>query len=157
MTTNTSKIRTGFLSEMQRYPRDGWLAGVCRGIADYFDWKVQWVRVIVIAIALLTTAWPVIIVYGVLWYVMDEADLSHGNRPKWSDMPLAAARAAGTANAQTAAAQTATDTSSTMRDIKERFTRLDERLRKLEDAALNKDDALRREIDKLAGDDVPKT
>ena len=142
---NTSKLRTGFLSEMQRYPADGWLSGVCRGVADYFDWKVKWVRVIVIAILILTTAWPVIIVYGVLWYVMEEGDLNNPNRPKWSDMPLAAARAAGT----TASTETA---STTMRDIKERFMRLDDRLRKLEDAALNKDDALRREIDKLADD-----
>lgn len=149
MSTNTSKIRTGFLSEMQRYPRDGWLAGVCRGVADYFDWKVQWVRVIVIAIMILTAFWPVAIVYGVLWYVMEEGEITNPNRPKWSDMPLAAARAAGT----TASTETA---STTMRDIKERFMRLDDRLRKLEDAALNKDDALRREIDKLAGNDAPK-
>lgn len=143
--TNTSRLRTGFLAEMQRYPKDGWLAGVCRGVADYFDWKVQWVRVIVIAIALLTTAWPVIIVYGVLWYVMEEGDLANPDRPKWSDMPLAAARAAGT----TASTESA---STTMRDIKERFMRLDDRLRKLEDSALNKDEALRREIDKLSDD-----
>lgn len=144
-TTNTSKLRTGFLAEMQRYPKDGWIAGVCRGIADYFDWKVQWVRVIAIAIAILTGLWPVLIVYALLWYVMEEGDLSNPVRPKWSDMPLAAARAAGTA-------ASSESSSSSMRDIKERFTRLDERLRRLEEAALNKDDALRREIDKLADD-----
>jgi phage shock protein C len=144
MTAATTKFRTGFLSEMQRYPADGWIAGVCRGIADYFDWKVQWVRVAVIAIALLTVAWPVVIVYAVLWYVMESADLAAPVRPKWSDLPLAAARAAS-------AASTESGTSS-MRDIKERFTRLDERLRKLEDAALSKDDDLRREIEKLADD-----
>lgn len=147
--TTTSKLRAGFLSEMQRYPRDGWLAGVCRGVADYFDWKVQWVRVIVIAIIILTAFFPVLLVYAVLWYVMDEGELSNPNRPKWSDMPLAAARAAGTA----ASSESAT---SSMRDIKERFVRLDDRLRKLEDAALNNDDALRREIDKLAGDDASR-
>ena len=147
MTATTSKLRTGFLSEMQRYPADGWLTGVCRGIADYFDWKVQWVRVIVIAIALLTTAWPVILVYGVLWYVMDEGDLRQPIRPKWSDLPLAAARASAAASTESG--------SSSMRDIKERFTRLDDRLRKLEEASLNKDEALRREIDSLAGDGQP--
>lgn len=147
MTATTSKLRTGFLSEMQRYPADGWLAGVCRGIADYFDWKVQWVRVIVIAIALLTTAWPVILVYGVLWYVMDEGDLRQPVRPKWSDLPLAAARASAAASTESG--------NSSMRDIKERFTRLDDRLRKLEEASLNKDEALRREIDGLAGDGQP--
>ena len=147
MTATTSKLRTGVLSEMQRYPADGWLAGVCRGIADYFDWKVQWVRVIVIAIALLTTAWPVILVYGVLWYVMDEGDLRQPIRPKWSDLPLAAARASAAASTESG--------SSSMRDIKERFTRLDDRLRKLEEASLNKDEALRREIDSLAGDGQP--
>lgn len=148
MTTTSSKLRTGFLSEMQRYPRDGWIAGVCRGIADYFDWKVQWVRVAVVAIFILSTGWPVLLVYAVLWYVMDEGELSSPDRPKWSDMPLAAARAAGTASTESA--------TSSMRDIKERFARLDERLRRIEEAALNKDDALRREIDKLAGDDKPK-
>ena len=61
---------------------------------------------------------------------------------------MAAARAAGA----TASSETA---STTMRDIKERFSRLDDRLRRLEDAALNKDDALRREIDKLADDGAP--
>ena len=147
MTATTSKLRTGFLSEMQRYPADGWLAGVCRGIADYFDWKVQWVRVIVIAIALLTTAWPVILVYGVLWYVMDEGDLRQPIRPKWSDLPLAAARASAAASTESG--------SSSMRDIKERFTRLDDRLRKLEEASLTQAEALRREIDRLAGDGQP--
>lgn len=146
---NTTYKRTiGFLSDMKRYPSDGWLAGVCRGIADYFDWDVKIVRVIVVGILILTALWPVALVYAVLWYVMDEGDLNAPNRPKWSDMPLAAARAAGTASTESA--------TSSMRDIKERFARLDERLRRIEEAALNKDDALRREIDKLAGDDKPK-
>lgn len=138
-----SKLNTGFLSEMQRYPDDAWIAGVCRGVADYFDWKVQWVRVIVIAIVILTALFPVLLVYGVLWFVMDVGDLSKPDRPKWSDMPLAAARAAGTASTESA--------NVSMRDIKERFTRLDERLRRVEEAALSKDEALRREIDKLSG------
>jgi len=137
-----SKLRTGFLSEMQRYPANGWIAGVCRGVADYFDWKVQWVRVIVVAIVILTALFPVLLVYAVLWYVMEVGDMSQADRPKWSDMPLAAARAAGTASNESA--------NVSMRDIKERFTRLDERLRRVEDAALSKDEALRREIDKLA-------
>ena len=147
MSSTTSKLRPGFLAEMQRYPADGWFAGVCAGIADYFDWKVQWLRVIVIVIIILTAFFPVLVVYCVLWYVMEEGELSAAKRPKWSDMPLAAARAAGTASAERS--------SSSMRDIKDRFGKLDERLRRLEEAALNKDDALRREIDKLAGDDAP--
>ena len=139
-----SKLRTGFLSEMQRYPGDAWIAGVCRGVADYFDWKVQWVRIIILFITIFTAFWPVFVIYCVLWYVMDAGDISKPDRPKWSDMPLAAARAAGTASTESA--------NVSMRDIKERFTRLDERLRRVEEAALNKDEALRREIDKLAGD-----
>ncbi len=149
MSTSSSKLRSGFLSEMQRYPDHGWIAGVCRGIADYFDWKVQWVRLIVLGICILTAFWPVLIVYCLLWYVMDEADLTSPIRPKWSDMPLAAARAAGTASTESA--------TSSMRDIKDRFAGLDERLRRIEEAALNKDDELRREIDKLAGKDAPRS
>jgi phage shock protein C len=140
MTTTHSKLRVGFLAEMHRYPADGWIAGVCRGIADYFDWKVAWVRLLVVLMALFTAFWPVFIVYCIFWYVMDSADLGSPGRPKWSDMPIAAATRNSQANANV-----------DLRDIKERFGRLDERLRRLEEAALNKDEALRREIDKLSG------
>jgi phage shock protein C len=38
--------------------RDGVILGVCRGIADYFDFSVFWTRVTVVILFLLTGFWP---------------------------------------------------------------------------------------------------
>ena len=46
--------------------RYGIVFGVCRGLAERFDLSLFWVRVIVVALALLTTVWPVLLAYIVL-------------------------------------------------------------------------------------------
>jgi phage shock protein C len=43
--------------------RDGVILGVCRGIAQYFDFSVFWARAIAVALLLLTWFWPVLILY----------------------------------------------------------------------------------------------
>lgn len=50
--------------------RHGVLLGVCRGIADYFDIKVFWVRTIMVIIFLLSGFWPVIGIYLVAALLM---------------------------------------------------------------------------------------
>ena len=44
--------------------RDGMIAGVCKGIADHFDWSVTWIRVGVVCAAVLLAFWPVVIGYA---------------------------------------------------------------------------------------------
>ena len=41
----------------------GFIFGVCRGIADYFDFSVFWVRSIPVILVILTGLWPVIGLY----------------------------------------------------------------------------------------------
>ena len=53
--------------------RDGMVAGVCKGIADYFDFSVGWIRVLVIVIMLITSFWPVVIANVVAACVMKPA------------------------------------------------------------------------------------
>lgn len=43
--------------------RNGILAGVCAGLAEYFDFSVFWTRIIVVAAFILTGIWPVGIAY----------------------------------------------------------------------------------------------
>jgi phage shock protein C len=43
--------------------RDGVILGVCRGIADYFDFSVFWTRVTVVILFLLTGFWPTLGLY----------------------------------------------------------------------------------------------
>jgi phage shock protein C len=39
--------------------RSGVILGVCRGLADYFDFSVFWVRAIVVILFIFTGFWPV--------------------------------------------------------------------------------------------------
>jgi phage shock protein C len=50
--------------------RDGVLLGVCRGVADYFDLSVFWVRMAVVLVFLLSGFWPVLGVYLVAALLM---------------------------------------------------------------------------------------
>ena len=43
--------------------RDGIILGVCRGVADYFDFSAFWIRAILIVVFILTGFWPVIGIY----------------------------------------------------------------------------------------------
>ena len=43
--------------------RDGVLLGVCRGVAEYFDLSVFWVRMAVVIVFLLSGFWPVLGIY----------------------------------------------------------------------------------------------
>ena len=53
--------------------RQGLLMGVCRGLAEYFDLSVTWVRVIAVAAFVFTGFWPVGVIYLVLALVMKPA------------------------------------------------------------------------------------
>jgi phage shock protein C len=65
---------------MRRYDRifrgrlyrshNGVILGVCRGIADYFDFSLFWTRAITIALLFLSGFWPVIVLYFVAALVM---------------------------------------------------------------------------------------
>jgi len=63
---------------MKRYPkkrgwyrsRSGILLGVCRGLGEYFDFSVFWIRFIVVAVFMITGIWPMIGIYIVAALVM---------------------------------------------------------------------------------------
>lgn len=50
--------------------RSGLIMGVCRGIAEYFDFSVFWTRVITFMIFLFSGFWPVVVLYFVAALVM---------------------------------------------------------------------------------------
>ena len=43
--------------------RNGIILGVCRGIADYFDFSAFWIRAILIVAFIFTGFWPIIGIY----------------------------------------------------------------------------------------------
>lgn len=50
--------------------RNGVILGVCRGVADYFDIRVFWVRMILVISLLLSGFWPVLGIYLVAALLM---------------------------------------------------------------------------------------
>lgn len=50
--------------------RRGIILGVCRGIAEYFDFSVFWVRLIAVVLFLFTGFWPTGILYFVAAFLM---------------------------------------------------------------------------------------
>jgi phage shock protein C len=50
--------------------RNGIILGVCRGIAEYFDFSVFWVRTIAVIIMFLSGLWPIIGIYFIMALVM---------------------------------------------------------------------------------------
>lgn len=50
--------------------RKGLVLGVCRGIAEYFDFSVFWTRVIVLVLLFVSGFWPVIALYFVAALLM---------------------------------------------------------------------------------------
>jgi phage shock protein C len=53
-----------------RRSRDKLLAGVCGGIADYLGWPAGRVRLIFVIVSVLSAAFPGMLVYLVLWFLM---------------------------------------------------------------------------------------
>ncbi len=50
--------------------RDGVFLGVCKGVADYFDFSVFWVRIALVIVFIFSGFWPMIGVYLVAAFFM---------------------------------------------------------------------------------------
>jgi phage shock protein C len=50
--------------------RSGMILGVCKGIANYSDFPVFWIRVIVLAMMIFSGFWPVILLYVIGGIIM---------------------------------------------------------------------------------------
>ena len=55
---------------LQRSNRHKMIAGVCGGLAEWLGWDVTLVRVLYVLVSILSVAFPGILVYVILWFVM---------------------------------------------------------------------------------------
>ena len=53
-----------------RRSRDKMIAGVCGGLAEWLGWPANRFRVAYVIVSVLSAAFPGILVYLVLWFVM---------------------------------------------------------------------------------------
>jgi phage shock protein PspC (stress-responsive transcriptional regulator) len=58
---------------LQRSRRNKMIAGVCGGIAEWLSWDPTVVRILYIAVSVMSVAFPGMLAYVVLWIVMPKA------------------------------------------------------------------------------------
>lgn len=57
-------------TKLVRVTDDRMIAGVCAGIARFFGWSADRVRVVYVIVSVLSAGFPGILVYLVLWLLM---------------------------------------------------------------------------------------
>lgn len=129
---------------MRRFPDAGVIAGVCEGIAVHFDWNPRIVRVIAVLLVIFTGFWPTVVAYLFMWYIVQP---EQGPPPVESTVvPPAPPSVPGAGPAPGFATPSRP---APMPELKARFNRLDERLRKIEECVTDHAFELRQEFKKL--------
>lgn len=64
------------LMKLHRSRQNRMIAGVMGGVAEYFGWSPNLVRILFVLISCLSVAVPGILIYVVLWLVMPNAEPS---------------------------------------------------------------------------------
>jgi phage shock protein C len=59
---------------LRRSVANRWIAGVCGGIAEYFDLDPTLVRVVYVLLSIFSAAFPGTLVYIILWIVIPERE-----------------------------------------------------------------------------------
>jgi len=65
MTQRVERQQTGLYRS-----RTGLIVGVCKGVAQYFDFSVFWMRAIAVVLLIVSGIWPMLIVYVVAALLM---------------------------------------------------------------------------------------
>jgi phage shock protein C len=131
-------MRSRSFTGLRRIPERGVVAGVCAGIAEYFDWNVKVLRVL-LALAVVFGAGTIIVVYLILWYVMDPIDAGTATASGYGGGGGSGGGAGGPGAARRPS----------MAEVSARFERLDARLRGIEECVTDKEFELKRELKKL--------
>jgi phage shock protein C len=70
---------------LDRSSTDRMVAGVCGGLARWLGWSSTVVRVLYVALSILSAAFPGILIYLLLWIVMPQEGRRQGGEPVGSD------------------------------------------------------------------------
>jgi phage shock protein C len=62
--------------KLYRSSKQRMIAGVCGGLAEYFDMDVNIMRLLFVAISLLSVLFPMVVFYIIAWIIVPEEELS---------------------------------------------------------------------------------
>jgi phage shock protein C len=103
--------------------REGIILGVCRGIADYFDFSALWLRALLIVVFIFTGFWPIIGCY-ILAALLMKSDPDVSGRPATLRNKYCRNKSAGHA---------------TTERFKRQWRHLERRIRRMEDKATSRE------------------
>ncbi len=132
---------------LYRDTHDGWIAGVCAGIAERLTIKPFWVRLAFVATALLDRVAPTVIVYLLLMLALERR-----GSPMAMGRPMGSAFFADRYQAAPAAfVGSGSPVGGGIGEVSARFAALDARLNRIEAAVMSDDLSLRRKFRELGG------
>ena len=103
--------------------RNGIILGVCRGIADYFDFSVFWIRAIAVVLFLLTGFWPIAGIYILAALLMK-------SKP---------AELSGTGSRRSGSTRNGCRRNETAERLKRKWRHLEKRIRRMEDKVTSRE------------------
>ncbi len=103
--------------------RSGMILGVCKGLARYFDVSLFWTRVIAVLLMLFTGFWPLVGIYLLAGFLLKPEPVLPLNNDEESDFYQAYSRSRNEGLSR----------------IKNKFDRLDKRIRRLENVVTSKE------------------
>ena len=124
---------------LYRIPQSGKVAGVCAGIADYFNFETWLVRVSAASIFLLGGGGPVLFIYILLWVILDSKPGTERSDAKaHKDIEI-----------KQKVWQAGEPAKMALRDVIDKFRGLERRLQKLECHVTSDNFDLKQEINNL--------
>ncbi|RLV59325.1 envelope stress response membrane protein PspC [Parashewanella curva] len=123
---------------LYRIPKQGKVAGVCAGIADFFGFETWLVRVVTASVFLLGGAGMVFIIYIALWVILDIKPNEESESSLHKDIEVKKKIWQAGEPAQQA-----------LQDVNKQFRALELRLRNLERHVTSDSYDLKRQIDNL--------
>lgn len=123
---------------LYRIPESGKIAGVCAGIADYFNFETWLVRVVAASIFLLGGSGIIFIIYVLLWMILDIKPGSAKNKQQHKEIEV-----------KKKVWQAGEPAKAALRDVSVQFKNLEIRLQNLERHVTSDSFDLKREINNL--------
>ena len=123
---------------LYRNPKNGKVAGVCAGIADYFNFETWLVRVLAVSIFLLGGTGFVFVIYIALWMILDTKPVNLENKDQHKDIEI-----------KNKVWQAGEPAKQALFDVSRQFSGLETRLQRLEKHVTSDNFDLKRQINSL--------
>lgn len=153
--------------ELYRIKREGKIAGVCAGLADYFGIETWLVRILTVTAFLLLAGPFVLVTYVALWFILEEKSVARSGTSEHNSKAYVDSLSAGAQSdyhgkgyrnssseshkveVKSKVWQAGLPPRQAFMDIKQRYESVENKLRKIESYVTSKEFQLNRELNRL--------